>query len=263
VQLQLDRRCWELSWLAWHKGHVGLCCIPLAAKLPAVRIFSCRAVHPKKTTFGSALYQLPQIYKFMQLLACRDATQCINPVVVQELLCYCSFLGVLINLYRLWSDFFFGACPYRHLSCQNSAFSRLPSFIFVDDWNIAGSLSSHRRIIPCHGLLSFVHGYQNHLLRRAPPNRRKSIIPRPHHDDRFSSAQRSNFLLISRCRRVGSCRSSCRRPHHHDEMSRHSCLAPPQPIGLLSHSPTRASNLSRTPSTKPWIRSSTSAFSFI
>jgi hypothetical protein len=107
VQLQLDRRCWELSWLAWHKGHVGLCCIPLAAKLPAVRIFSCRAVHPKKTTFGSALYQLPQIYKFMQLLACRDATQCINPVVVQELLCYCSsFWGVLINLYRLWSDFF-------------------------------------------------------------------------------------------------------------------------------------------------------------
>jgi hypothetical protein len=108
----------------------------------------------------------------------------------------------------------------------------------VDDWNSARSLSWHGRVISCHGLLSSVHAYQNHLLRRALPNWCKSIIPRPHHDEHFSSTPRSNFLLIYRCSRVGSCRSSFWRPHHHDQTSRDSCLTRPQPaVFFLTHPP--------------------------
>lgn len=44
--------------------------------------------------------------------------------------------------------------------------TRFPSFIFVEDWNSDRSCSSHGRVVPCHGFVSSVQQYQNHLWQR-------------------------------------------------------------------------------------------------
>jgi hypothetical protein len=50
-----DRRCCAVYGQVQHNRHIWLCCIPLVARVSALRIFSCIVVKVKNFTFDSAL----------------------------------------------------------------------------------------------------------------------------------------------------------------------------------------------------------------